>query len=89
MARGKQISFPPLQTHKKNFEYAMILISILCIVIVVLIAKATDWGINDAAVAAGPVLAGAEMRSGRESDRLQGSRAIGIRASADPDLAHY
>ena len=26
MARGKQISFPPLQTHKKNFEYAMILI---------------------------------------------------------------
>ena len=35
MARGKQISFPPLQTHKKNFEYAMILISILCIVIVV------------------------------------------------------
>jgi ABC-type uncharacterized transport system permease subunit len=46
MARGKQISFPPLQTHKKNFEYAMILISILCIVIVVLIAKATDWGIT-------------------------------------------
>ena len=46
MARGKQISFPPLQTHVKNFEYAMILISILCIVIVVLIAKATDWGIT-------------------------------------------
>lgn len=46
MARGKQISFPPLQTHVKKFEYAMILISILCIVIVVVIAKATDWGIT-------------------------------------------
>ena len=46
MAREKQISFPPLQTHRKNFEYAMILISILCIVLVVLIAKATDWGIT-------------------------------------------
>ena len=46
MPRAKQISFPPLQTHRKNFEYAMILISILCIVIVVLIAKATDWGIK-------------------------------------------
>ena len=46
MAREKQISFPPLQTHRKNFEYAMILISILCIVLVVLVAKATDWGIT-------------------------------------------
>jgi len=46
MARGKQISFPPLQSHVKNFEYAMIVISILCIVLVVVIAKATDWGIT-------------------------------------------
>jgi hypothetical protein len=46
MARGKQISFPPLQTHVKKFEYAMIAISILCIVIVVLIAKASDWGVT-------------------------------------------
>jgi hypothetical protein len=46
VAREKQISFPPLQTHVKRFEYAMILISILCIVLVVLIAKATDWGIT-------------------------------------------
>jgi ABC-type uncharacterized transport system permease subunit len=46
MARGKQISFPSLQTHKKNFEYAMIIVSLLCIVIVVVIAKATDWGIT-------------------------------------------
>ena len=46
MARGKQISFPPLQTHVKKFEYAMILVSLLCIVVVVVVAKATDWGIT-------------------------------------------
>jgi ABC-type uncharacterized transport system permease subunit len=46
VAREKQISFPPLQTHRKNFEYALLLISILCIVLVVVIAKATDWGIT-------------------------------------------
>jgi hypothetical protein len=46
MARGRQISFPRLQTHVKNFEYAMVVISILCIVIAVVIAKATDWGIT-------------------------------------------
>jgi hypothetical protein len=46
MPRGRQISFPKMQTHVKNFEYAMILLSILCIVLGVLIAKATDWGIT-------------------------------------------
>lgn len=46
MARNKQIEFPPLQTHVKKFEYAMIIVSILCIVLVVVIAKATDWGIT-------------------------------------------
>jgi hypothetical protein len=46
MARSRQISFPPLQTHRKNFEYAMILISILCIILAVVIAKATEWGIT-------------------------------------------
>jgi hypothetical protein len=46
MPRGKQISFPTMQSHVKNFEYAMIVICILCIVVGVLIAKATDWGIT-------------------------------------------
>jgi hypothetical protein len=46
MARGKQVSFPPLQTHIKNFEYAMVILSIVCIVVAVVIAKATDWGIT-------------------------------------------
>jgi hypothetical protein len=46
MARGKQVSFPRLQTHMKNFEYAMIVLSIVCIILAVVIAKATDWGIT-------------------------------------------
>jgi hypothetical protein len=46
MARGRQVSFPRLQTHVKNFEYAMIVLSILCIIVAVVIAKATDWGIT-------------------------------------------
>ena len=46
MPREKQISFPPLQTHRKNFEYAMIILCILCIITAVLIAKATDWGVT-------------------------------------------
>jgi transposase len=46
MARERQISFPPLQTHRKNFEYAMIIICVLCIILAVVIAKATDWGIT-------------------------------------------
>ena len=46
MPLGKQISFPPLQTHLKKFEYWMIVICILCIVAAVVIAKATEWGIT-------------------------------------------
>jgi hypothetical protein len=46
MARGKQVKFPLAQRHSQNFEYAMIVICILCIVAGVLIAKATDWGIT-------------------------------------------
>jgi hypothetical protein len=44
--REKQIEFPKLQTHVKRFEYAMIIICILCIVAGVLIAKATEWGVT-------------------------------------------
>jgi hypothetical protein len=46
MARSRQVSFPRLQTHLKNFEYAMIVLCILCIIVAVVIAKATDWGIT-------------------------------------------
>jgi hypothetical protein len=46
MARGKQISFPPGQRHSRNFELGMIAFCILCIIVAVVIAKATSWGIE-------------------------------------------
>jgi hypothetical protein len=46
MSRGKQVVFGPLQRHSRNFELAMIVICILCIVVAVIIAKATEWGIT-------------------------------------------
>ena len=42
--RRRQIEFPPLQTHVKSFETAMIVISIICIVIVLVIILATNIG---------------------------------------------
>ena len=42
--RRPQIEFPPLQTHVKGFEVAMIAISIICIVIVLVILLATNIG---------------------------------------------
>jgi len=42
--RRPQIEFPPLQTHVKGFEVAMIVLSIICIVIVLVILLATNIG---------------------------------------------
>jgi branched-subunit amino acid ABC-type transport system permease component len=42
--RRRQIEFPPLQTHVKTFETAMIAISIICIVVVLVILLATNIG---------------------------------------------
>jgi hypothetical protein len=42
--RRRQIEFPPLQTHVKTFETAMIVISIVCIVVVLVILLATNIG---------------------------------------------
>jgi hypothetical protein len=42
--RRRQVEFPPLQTHVKSFETAMIVISIICIVIVLVIILATNIG---------------------------------------------
>jgi hypothetical protein len=39
-----QIEFPPLQTHVKRFEVAMIVISIICIIAVLVIVLGTDIG---------------------------------------------
>jgi hypothetical protein len=46
MARGKQISFPSGQRHTLRFEIGMILFCILCIVVGVIIAKASSWGVT-------------------------------------------
>ena len=43
---GKQIDFPPMQRHSRKFEYGFVLFCILCIVVAVIISKATDWGVT-------------------------------------------
>ena len=45
-ARGKQVEFAPAQRHSRNFELGMIVFCLLCIVVAVIIAKATSWGIT-------------------------------------------
>ena len=42
--RRRQVEFPPLQTHVKGFEVAMIVISIICIVVMLFIILATNIG---------------------------------------------
>jgi hypothetical protein len=42
--RRRQIDFPPLQTHVKSFELAMIVISIICIIVVLIIVLGTSIG---------------------------------------------
>jgi hypothetical protein len=40
----RQIDFPPLQTHVRSFEMAVLAISIICVVVVLVILLATDIG---------------------------------------------
>jgi hypothetical protein len=40
----RQIEFPPLQTHVKSFETAVLAISIICAIIVLVIVLFTDIG---------------------------------------------
>jgi hypothetical protein len=42
--RKRQIDFPPLQTHSKSFEYAMLAISIICAIVVLVIVLFTNIG---------------------------------------------
>jgi hypothetical protein len=44
--RTQQIVFAPMQRHLVTFELAMIVVCILCIIVGVVIAKATDWGVT-------------------------------------------
>jgi hypothetical protein len=40
----RQIEFPPMQTHVKSFEVAVLAISILCAIIVLVIVLFTNIG---------------------------------------------
>jgi hypothetical protein len=40
----KQIEFPPLQTHVKGFEIAMLALSIICVIVVLVIVLFTNIG---------------------------------------------
>ena len=42
--KHRQIEFPPLQTHDKRFEAAMVTVSILCVIVVLVIVLFTDLG---------------------------------------------
>jgi hypothetical protein len=42
--RGRQIEFPPMQTHVKAFEVAMLLISLVCVIVVLVIVLFTNLG---------------------------------------------
>jgi hypothetical protein len=44
MPRGKQIEFPERENHSKRFEYFMIGLAILCMIVVLFIVFATDLG---------------------------------------------
>jgi hypothetical protein len=41
---NKQIEFPPLQTHDKRFEYAMLAISVTLAIVVLVILLFTNLG---------------------------------------------
>ena len=40
----RQVEFLPLQTHEKSFEFAMLAISILCVIVVLVIVLFTNIG---------------------------------------------
>jgi hypothetical protein len=40
----RQIEFPPLQTHSKKFEAAIVGVSIACVIIVLIIVLFTNLG---------------------------------------------
>ena len=44
--RTQQVVFAPMQRHSVWFEQAFIILCILCIILGVVIAKATDWGVT-------------------------------------------
>jgi len=46
MPRDRQVTFPRAQRHPPSFELGVIAFCILCIIVAVIIAKATSWGVT-------------------------------------------
>jgi hypothetical protein len=46
MPRERQVTFPQAQRHPLSFEVGLIAFCILCIIVAVIIAKATSWGVT-------------------------------------------
>jgi hypothetical protein len=46
MPPDRQVTFPQAQRHPLSFELGMIAFCILCIIVAVIIAKATSWGVT-------------------------------------------
>jgi hypothetical protein len=44
--RERQIDFPPLQRHSRRLEVGLVIFAILCIIVAVIISKATGWGVT-------------------------------------------
>jgi hypothetical protein len=42
--KQRQVEFPPLQTHVRSFELAMIVLSIICVIVVLIIVLGTNIG---------------------------------------------
>jgi hypothetical protein len=42
----KQIEFPPLQTHSRSFEMAVLAVSIICAIVVLVIVLFTNIGVE-------------------------------------------
>ncbi len=42
--KHRQIEFPPLQTHSKKFEVAMLALALACVVVVLIIVLFTNLG---------------------------------------------
>jgi hypothetical protein len=40
----RQIEFPPMQTHTRSFETAMVVIAFVCVIVVLIILLATGLG---------------------------------------------
>ncbi len=43
---GRQIDFPPNQRHSPRLEAGLVLFAIFCIILAVIISKATDFGVT-------------------------------------------